>query len=46
MTLDGLWLFLVVCSLTASVYAFPGLGYWPLLALLVLMALTPARGRR
>lgn len=34
-------LFLLVCVLVAAPIAFPGLGAWPVVALLVLWALTP-----
>jgi hypothetical protein len=42
-TLDGLPLYLTVCALTAAIIPF---GYWAALGLLVLVALTPAIGKR
>jgi hypothetical protein len=39
-------LFLFVCVLAVAPYALPVLGPWPVVALLVLWALTPVEGRR
>jgi len=39
-------LFLLVCALGAAPYAFPALSFWPVLGLLVLMALTPPKPHR
>lgn len=42
-TFDGFWLFLALVALTAAIIPF---GYWAALGLLVLVVLTPARGKR
>ena len=39
-------LFVTVCALAVLPYAYPQTGYWPVLGLLVLVALTPAIGNR
>ena len=44
--LRGLPVFLAVCVLAVLPYAYPQTSFWPVLGLLVLMALTPVGGRR
>jgi hypothetical protein len=42
--LDGFFLALTVCALTASTYAFN--SYWPVLGLLCLLVVTIPMGKR
>lgn len=44
-TTQGWPLFLIVCALAVAPYAFPALGFWPVLGLLVLVVLTPATSK-